>query len=365
MQKKKKILAIACMPIYQEKGSTLRLYSILQTLSKNYEIDLVAYSIGTDIEIENVKIHRTPKFFKPYIGVGRASYAKIMLDMFVFLKVLRLLTFSPRKYEILHCEDFEAALLGYFLKKVFKKRMIYVLHNRIVDNWEISNKKLPFFVKPLEKKTVASSDLIISNWQMYLKDPIFLDKKMFLHYDNVEFNFEEIEIPFEKYLLYCGNFEKYQGVLDFLEIYKQSNCQIPLVLAGEPNTEVLEFLKENNLEKKVKLVGKKTIQQANFLIKNSSFCILPRIFGVQPSMKMIHYLLWEKPVIAKDISCNTELIKNNYNGFLYNNEKELKDILNTLDEKNKEGVFKEGLKETKKEIEKYTNERRFLYEYGG
>jgi glycosyltransferase involved in cell wall biosynthesis len=362
---KKKILAIACMPFYQEKGSSLRLYSILKTLSSEYEIDLVTYSLGEDIDIKNVNIYRTPKFFKPNIGVSSPSCKKLILDKFVFFKAFRLLLFSSKDYEVLHCEDFEGALVGMILKKFFKKRMVYLLHNRIIHNWEIHRKSTPSFVRFCEKKVVRNSDLIIANWKMYLSNYIFQDKNIFLHYDSLDTSIEECDLPFSKYLFYSGNFEKYQGIKSFLRVYKNSKCRVPVVLAGKSNREIVDFIKKNELEERVVLLGRKSVRKTNFLIQNSVCCLLPRVSGVQPGMKMIHYLLGETPVIARDMSCNTELLRDGFNSLLYKNEKELEDILNCLEE---EGVFeglRKGLKKTKKEIEEFTDERRFLKEYGG
>lgn len=364
-KKKKKILAIACMPFYQEKGSSLRLYSVLKILSSKYEIDLVTYSLGEDIDIKNVNIHRTPKFFKPKIGVSKPSLKKLILDKFVFLKAFKLLLFSSKDYDILHCEDFEGAVVGMFLKKFFrKKRMVYLLHNRIVHNWEINRSSTPSIIRYLEKKVVANSDLIVANWKMYLRSYIFNRKRIFLHYDSVDTSVKKCELPFKEYFFYAGNFEKYQGIFDFLKTYKKSKIKTPVVLAGEPSEEILDFVKKNSLEKKVKLVGRKSVQETNFLIKNSLACILPRISGLQPSMKMIHYLIWEKPVIARNIQCNLELIQDGYNGFLYNDDIELKRVLKKFEEKKNLKGFEKGTKETKKEIFKLIDGGRFLEGYG-
>lgn len=360
---KKKILAIACMPFYHEKGSSLRLYSILKILSKKYDIDLVTYSLGEDVDIENVRIFRTCRFFKPPVGVSKPSFAKIVLDILVFFKSLKLILFSSKKYSVVHCEDFEAVLIGSVLKKVFRKKIVYALHNRVVHNWEISGRKMPKFISSLEKRVISSSDLIIANWKMYLTDPVFKGKKIFLHYDSVDTKIKKCDLPFKKYFFYSGNFEKYQGIFDFLRVYKASGSDVPVVLAGEPNEEVVDFVKKNDLSKKIVFVGKKSVEETNFLIKNSFCCLLPRVSGIQPSMKMIHYLIWEKPVIAKNISCNTELIKDGYNGFLYGNDPEFQKILVEIKGKGQIRSLEKGLQETRTEIQKLVDKNRFLDKY--
>ena len=117
IKKKKRILAIACMPFYQEKGSSMRVYSVLKILASKYDIDLITYSLGNDIDLKGVNIYRTPNFFRPIIGVSKPSFAKILLDISVLFKAFKLLRKSPNDYEILHCEDFEGAVVGMILKK--------------------------------------------------------------------------------------------------------------------------------------------------------------------------------------------------------------------------------------------------------
>ncbi len=363
MGKKKKILAIACMPFYQEKGSSLRLYSILKILTIKYEVDLVTYSLGEDIDIENVNVYRTTKFFKPKIVVSKASFSKLILDKLIFLKAFKLLLFSSKNYEIIHCEDFEAAFVGMILKKMFRKKMIYLLHNRVTHNWEINKRRTPSLVRYLEKKVVNNSDLIIANWKMYLTSYIFKHKEIFLHYDSVDTSVTKLKLPTKKYFFYAGNFQKYQGVFDFLKIYRKSKSKIPVVLAGTPDKEITDFIKQNKLSKKVSLVGRKSVSETNYLIKNSFCCLLPRVSGVQPSMKMIHYLMWEKPIIGKNLFCNAELIKDGYNGFLYDSNFELEEVLKKVENQENLKKLEKGLKKTKEKILELVDEKRFLENY--
>lgn len=363
-----KILMIACMPFYKEKGSSLRVYSMLEMLSKKYEIDLVTYSLGTDVVVDNVNIIRTTGFYKPKVAVSKPTISKVILDFFVLLKSIRQI--FKNKYAIIHCEDFEAAFVGFLLKILNgnKLKLIYNLHNRIGDNLNISSKstKLSFFKKitlKFEDKIIKKSDKIICNWDMYYQDQIFKNKSKFLFYDKIDLNIEEYKIPYEKYLIYSGNFEDYQGIFEFLSVYKSANNTLPLILVGEITEKLKFYIKENNLSKKVFTTGRLSINQTNYLIKKSVAGILPRKYGIQPSMKMIHYLIFEKPVIATDIECNKELLVNNNNSYLYANNDELLTIFENCCKQNFFESLKKGILETKTKITEIWDEEYFIENY--
>ncbi len=362
---KKKMLFIAPSPLYLEKGSSLRMHSILEKLSKHYEIDLVTYSLGKEFKLKNVKINRTPKWFMPELPVGKPTKSKILLDFFMLLKAVKLSCIN--KYDVIHCEDFEGIGIGYFIGWLnWKSRYVYDLHNRILDNIHLNskpNKIKDNLLKFLEKKFANKSDKIILNWGKYLQDDFFKDRDKFLYYDPLELSVEKIDLPAKKYLIYSGNFEEYQGLSDFIPIFLKFKTDIKLILVGNPSEKIKELIKNNKAENRIILMGRLSIKKTNYLIKNSLAGILPRRSG--SCMKAIHYFLWEKSVIAKNTFSNRELIKNNYNGFLYKTDRELENILKEI-LNGKKKIFEKlnkGILETRKKIFNIWDNEGFIREY--
>lgn len=367
--KQKKILFITTTPFYQEKGSTLRIYSMAKILGKDYKIDLVTYSLGKDVSIPNVNIKRTTAFFQPKIEINKISLSKILLDFLVFFKSLGLII--KNKYEIIHCEDFEAALIGRFL--IFFSRnkfLVYDLHNRLIDNLELKRKVGRVFkrlISHIEVFIIKRCNLIILNWNKYNKDEIFKNKKTILYYDQINIeNLETYPLPEKDYIVYSGNFEPYQGLKEFLEIFNSINLKYNVVLIGEASKEIINLVKEQHqLSNPIIFTGRLSVAQTNYLIKNSIASILPRIEG--SSMKVIHYLMLNKPVIAKATLSNEELLSDGYNAFLYDSPEELKDILidmnNNLD---KVKLLEYGVEKSKQTILLNWDTESFLekYRYG-
>lgn len=359
-ENRKKLLLVTTTPTDPGKGSFIRVLSIIKHLSKHFDIDLIAYNSSVNdnpavserldkaLQGTGVTLHLTPNFLKPKLGVAKIGASRLLLDFFVVIIMLRLL-FS-KKYAVLHAEDFEAAaflsVLSIFQNKAIK---IYDMHNSIVDNLEISGKKAIFLTiaRVIENFVVSRYDQLIVNWKMYEAFAESKKKKYFLYYDKSDLTIEPIEIPVEgKYMAYSGNFAKYQGVEDFLENYAISRCKMPIVLIGNTDNSLSEKLDMLKISDRVLLLGRLPIANSNYILQNSYLCLIPRTFGIQPGLKMIHHLMLGKVSLASDIPANQESLKDGYNAIMYKNSAELVDVLNSIEaeqidlEKITKGVIK-------------------------
>lgn len=323
-----RVLVIACMPLYAEKGSSLRAMKAIEVLSQKYEVDVVCYATGKENPREGVSFFRTPKFFKPNLRPFQISFFRIILDFFVLMRAFSLL--CTRHYSVIHAEDFEAACIARVL--VFfrlQKKMVYNLHNRISDNLGVSLKKdrgiFTFLLLRIEKSIIQKSDLIVCNWKRYQEDNDFALGKKILWYDSISLQEKEPFLPsyFPKhYLLYSGNTLGYQGVFEFLVQTQNASFALPLVIVGKVDEALRKNVSHLEREGKVFFLGEKTIEETNILIKKSFFCILPRL-TVCSSMKVLHYFSNDKPVFAKNIPYNNECIVHEKNGILYDSPSEL------------------------------------------
>jgi glycosyltransferase involved in cell wall biosynthesis len=365
----RKILAIVTTPFYQEKGSSFRVCSIVLNLAKRYEVDLVTYSLGQNIKIQNMNIMRTTKLFKPKLTVSKPTVSKILLDICVLVKAFKLKL--KNKYSIIHCEDFEGAFIGYCLSLFFRKtKFVYDLHNMVIDNIRISShrakgKLFEKVISLIEKRVIKNFDLIIINWEKYLSEPLFKDKNKFIYFDKHELDTEKYDIDANKdYIVYAGNFEPYQGIQEFLETFKKVNANYNLVLIGKPSQTISAFINDNKLNNRVFLTGTLNIRQCNYLIQNSLLGISPRKSGKQPSMKLISYLVMEKPVLASDVEANSELLISGYNSYKYRSNKELEDFLQKISKnKNILNKYKQGVRKTRERLLNNWSYNNFIDQY--
>ncbi|MGI6423152.1 MAG: glycosyltransferase [Candidatus Dojkabacteria bacterium] len=358
-----RILDIVTTPYLIPKGSSLRVDSVLKKLSKNNIVDLLVYPVGKDPKYINVNVIRVNGREDIKLGVSEISFKKLKLDLQILLKAFSLV--RKNKYHIIHCEDFEAAFVGSILSLFFRKpRYVYDLHNTIVDNLRITNKpKLLINIFRLIAKFVYSRfDLIIANWKIYEN---INKKKTFLLYDESNLELKETSIPTKnRYLAYSGNFKKYQGVEEFIKVYSKVNPSYDLVLIGEFTQEISSLVERLEMKEKIHFTGVLDIERSNYILSKAMYCLIPRISGDQPSLKMIHHIMLGKPSIATDISANTEILKNGYNSLLYSTEKELITILKEIDGGKIEGRdLEKGILESQEEIREIWSQEYFDKNY--
>lgn len=326
----KNILIITTSHFFGNKGSALRIRKIAEILSKRYKIDLISYPEKDSLVSKNIDIYPIYNNLNLKTKVSKINFSKIYFDYCVFLKTIKLL--KQKKYEIIHCEDFEAALIYSIIKPFFKKTTsIYDLHNLLSDNLEINSYPnfLISFAKFLEKIIINNFDGIISNWKLYQETEIVKKKRSFLFHDSIDSSEKQTKLPSRKiYLAYSGNYQKYQGVEKFLETFLKKDYDFDLILIGKINQEIAEMIKN---KKNIFCVGKLDIYESNHILKRAIACISPRITGKQPGMKTIHHLLLEKITIASDCEANKEIL-NQDSTLFYKNEKELEQILDSINQ---------------------------------
>lgn len=359
----KYVLDIVTTPYLVPKGSSLRVDSVLKKLAKGNNIDLLVYPVGEDTHYENVNIIRVKSKKNLQLGVSEISAKKLLLDLKILFKGFSLL--RKNKYDLVHCEDFEAGFVGAILSLFFPKpKYVYDLHNTIVDNLRITNKPKPLIAifKLISKFVYSRYDMVIANWKIYESVG---KKKTFLLYDESDIEIKKTDIPTEKkYLAYSGNFKTYQGVGNFIKIYSKVKPSFDLVLIGSSTEEIRELVKKMNLEKRVHFTGVLDIKESNYILNHAEFCLIPRISGDQPGLKMIHHAMLGKVSLASDISANTEILVDGYNSVLYKDSKDLVNILKDIDEGNiKESDFKKGISETQKKISEIWSSEYFENNY--
>ncbi len=328
---KKRILIITTSPYYGAKGSTLRIQSIANILSQNHQIDLISYKTKSTTESFNkINLFEVGENIFLNQEAGKITLKKIYLDCLILKKALSLL--KNKKYDVIHCEDFEAASIGLFISFFYPKLIfVYDLHNRIKDNLEINNYKnniLLYLINFVEKLIVKRFNFFILNWPMYKQQKLFENKKTILFHDQTDTTIQKIAIPTNKpYLAYSGNFKKYQGIENFIKIYSQKTRKFDLVLIGRADKKLIEKYKKN---RNIMFISELSLKKSNYLLSHALACLSPRISGKQPGLKTIHHLLLNKVTIASDLSANKVILDEKTNIF-YKNDQDLEKIFESIE----------------------------------
>lgn len=325
-----KILMIAPQPFFQPRGTPFSVLHRLKALSKlGYEVDLLTYHLGEDVDIEGVTIHRIPNVpFVKHIAIG-PSKRKVILDLYVFVKAIAML--RRGNYDLIHSHE-EAGFFATYLAKMFGTLHLYDMHSSLpqqLSNFKFTRSGLirTAFEK-LEGYTIRNADAVITICPElfdYVKE-LFPEKYNML-IENVAdnslvFNSENGELDLrgklktngETVVLYAGTFEPYQGIDLLIESSKQVIDQYPdvrFVLVGGTSQQV-DFYKKKvaalKVEQHFEFTGSVLPQEVPAYIEASDILVSPRIEGNNTPLKIYSYLRSGKPIVATDHLTHTQVL---------------------------------------------------------
>ncbi len=324
-----KILMIAPEPYFEPRGTPISVHQRLIALSAlGHQVDLLTYHVGESPPIDNVRFIRTPKFpFITNVKVG-PSWAKLFLDIFLFLKAITLLL--RNQYDLIHSHE-EAAYFSMALSKLFGVRHLYDMHSSLpkqLTNFEFGNWWLPIkLFELLEKLTLKSCDAVIT-----------IDSQLGAHVRKINPTLKQItieniavhgETPRMQSLfaslddelfsdrvaiVYTGTFESYQGLDLLIESMSEISEKIPnsllALIGGKPKQIDLlsSLVVEKELEDFVYFSGIVSPEEANVYLTFADMLISPRIDGTAVPLKIYSYLHAGKPIIATDLDAHTQVL---------------------------------------------------------
>lgn len=163
-------------------------------------------------------------------------------------------------------------------------------------------------------------DAIITPTKFYkeklVEDGISEDKITYIH-NFIDVTQYQVETGDKGYGLYIGRLSKEKGILDLMQAFKETK-KGELYIAGDgpEKSEIQNFIKNNNLEKRVKLLGFLNKEQVIDVISKSRFVVLPSIWYENCPYSILETLVVGKPVIGSKIAGIPELVKDNKTGLL-------------------------------------------------
>lgn len=171
-----------------------------------------------------------------------------------------------------------------------------------------------FYKKKLEEAHFTKSPII------HLPNP--LD-------DSVEIKKSE---KVKDYVLYFGRLSKEKGVLTLIKAIQQTDKHLIVLGTGPIEEELKEFVKNENLENQVKLLGFKSGKELDQYIEEAKVVVLPSEWYENGPYSAMEALAKGKPLIVSNLGGLPELVKDGKNGFIYQsgNIEELKACVTKL-----------------------------------
>ena len=319
-----RILFLIPHPFYQDRGSPIADDMILKVLSqRGHKIDVVTYSEGKNILYEKTRLHRTPKI--PLVGNIRPgfSWKKVICDLLMFLKVMRLV--SRKQYHLVHAVE-ETVFIALLLKVLFKIDYVYdmdsSLAQQIVEKYSWLS-PLNFILNFFERIAIKNAKCVIPVCQALAKDILVYQPKKVAILPDVS-----LLKPHEKQslddlkstlkisglmLMYVGNLESYQGIdllLESCAIASKKTHQFDLVIIGGETTDIYKYQKK--AEKlgldRIHFLGAKPARELGGYLSQADILVSPRVKGKNTPMKIYSYLDSGKPVLATNLLTHTQVL---------------------------------------------------------
>ena len=290
--------------------------------------------------------------FLPYRGKLKSRLSFMLIFILGFFPLKKILKENKPDFLIIHLITSLPLVLLLFFK--FETKFILRISGHPKMNflrkflWKLTLKKIYLITCPTENtfKYIKSLNLVDASKIKLLYDPIINVK---------EINKKKNEkIDYNNFYLAAGRLTKQKNFMFLCKAFKEiieENDQIKLLIAGNGEQEIKlkEFIRKNNLENNITLLG--YIDNIFPYFKNSKGFILTSLWE-DPGFVLIEAAFCRTPVFSSDAKPSpSELIENDYNGTTFqNNDKNsfLKNFKNYLDNSKDKKIILNNLKLSKR-----------------
>jgi len=326
-----KILMISPQPFFEPRGTPISVYQRLEALSAlGHEIDLITYHVGKDVEIPNLKIHRVRGLkMIQHVRIG-PSRAKILLDLQIFFRAIRMLL--TKRYDVIHSHE-EAAFFSMFLARIFRTRHLYDMHSVLskqLTNFSFGNR--PIFVKLfefLERMVLTTCQAVVTvgpDLEHYVKSVgknirVVMIENIALHAYQTPIPPEAVEEMKQKLnlegrlpIVYTGTYERYQGLNMALECVGRVRDRYPnvkFIFVGAKVQQAQEWTEKASklgLADHTLFLDVVSPEDSMIYLACASVLISPRLDGTSTPLKIYSYLHAEKPIIATSITSHIQVL---------------------------------------------------------
>ena len=343
MSNTKKLLVVAPQPFFQPRGTPFSVYyRTLITTQLGFNVDLLAYGEGQDVEMESLKVIRTPRFaFLGNVKIG-PSALKLFLDIFIFIQMVWLLT--TRKYHTVHAHE-EAVFIAVLLKPIFRYKLIYDMHSSLpqqLENFEFSKAKwLILLFEKLERWALKRSDGIITicpdlkeyvnsvlgevPHHFLIENSIFDPVKLRGESSSTDNNsdagdYATVVKKAEQFnqegplAVYAGTLESYQGIeilIESMVTVCSADEQFRLIVLGGTDSQIAHFqemVERFSLAKQVWLHKRVPQAIASEVLAKADVLVSPRSAGTNTPLKVYEQLSSGKPLVATNIYSHTQVL---------------------------------------------------------
>ncbi len=322
---------LAPEPFFEPRGTPFSEYHRIKALGElGYEVDLVTYPFGRDIQMSHLRIMRSvrPPFIRG-VRIG-PSMVKLVLDLLLTVTAFRQALIGS--YDAIHSHE-EAGVLGAILSELLGIPHLYDMHSSLpqqLHNFQYTKSSLMqgLFARA-ERKMIDSARVVITICQE-LQDAVVAvgaGERAFL-IENVmggDMTYEEEDSGVAKdvranygisseqpLILYTGTFEEYQG-LELLTtaatcLTRSCSAARVLVVGGEPEQVAHARRLADTAGSPMVFAGQRPPEEIPGFIAACDILVSPRVSGTNTPLKIYSYLRSGRPIVATDLRTHTQVL---------------------------------------------------------
>ena len=320
-----RILLVAPQPFYQERGTPIAVRMLVEVLcSQGHAVDLLTYHEGADLEIEGLRILRTPALpGLRHVPIG-ISWKKLVCDLLLSGRLLGLAL--SHRYDVIHAVE-EAVFPAILVRSSARARVVYdmdsMLGESLVSKWRLL-RPAERLLRAIERAVIRRADAVFAVCNDLARHvtvdapgvPVFLIEDVALPSQPLCGGAE----PLRELLgirgalaLYVGNLQHYQGVEQVVRAMAQlpEASDLTLVLIGGSPDEVSRIrslVRKLHLEERVYLLGPRPLAQLTGFLEQADILVSPRLRGSNTPMKVYSYMNSGTSILATRIASHTQVL---------------------------------------------------------
>ena len=320
-----RILLVAPQPFYQERGTPIAVRMLAEVLcGQGHAVDLLTYHEGADLDIEGLRILRTPALpGLAHVPIG-ISWKKLVCDLLISARLLGLAL--SRRYDVIHAVE-EAVFPAILLRSSAGARVVYdmdsMLGESLVSKWRLL-RPVQRLLRALERAVIRRSDAVFAvcnDLARHVKVdapgvPVFLIEDVALpaqeHCGGAEPLRELLGVCGEL-ALYVGNLQRYQGIEQVVRamalVPKERDLTL-VIIGGWPDDvrRVRALVRKLHLEERVYLLGPRPLAQLESFLAQADLLVSPRLTGSNTPMKVYSYMNSGRAILATRIASHTQVL---------------------------------------------------------
>lgn len=312
---------LAPTPFFSDRGCHIRvLNSYLRLKKEGHNITMITYPLGRNVlNIKPIRVKQLPGYRKKSPGF---SMYKPLLDVMMYCRAKK--EMAKTSYDLIYAHLHEGALIGIFLKKKFRSKLIFdsqgSLAGELLAGNTIRKKSITYkFVSKLEKYITEKPDEIITSTdglKKFIQKEFKFTKKIEVIKDlpdkslfNEDVQKAKVDLPKKRIAVYLGGLQLYKGIKNLLQAIPFTDKKFHFLIMGYPINDAQKLAKKLGVEDRITFTGQIPYEKAASYLRLGDVAISPKTLeSGEANAKIYNYVAVGLPVVCFDIPENREIL---------------------------------------------------------